>query len=194
MSTEMRASELYTRAVTAFDTVLRTLPADRYAAPTPCVGWDVRALVNHVVGEDRWAAELLAGRTIADVGSDLDGDLLGADPVAAWSTATAAARRAVDAAGDDDVVALSAGPQRGPGRGRRLGQQGRAAARRRRRRLRPSGPDRGPGPRAAQRGRSRPAVRVNARRLESLTSCVEGSRLVPQMQVRRALKGVGLYL
>jgi uncharacterized protein (TIGR03086 family) len=110
MSTGMPARELFRRAVTAFDTVVRAVPGDRSAAPTPCAGWDVRQLVNHVVGEDRWAAELLAGRTIADVGTDLDGDLLGADPVAAWSVASAAAGRAVDSAGDDDMVALSVGP------------------------------------------------------------------------------------
>lgn len=109
MSAEIPARQLYSRAVTAFDTVLRTVPTNRYSAPTPCADWDVRALVNHVVAEDGWAAELLAGRTIADVGDDLDGDLLGADPVAAWSDASAAAGRAVEAAGDD-LVALSAGP------------------------------------------------------------------------------------
>lgn len=38
------------------------------------------SLVNHVVAKDRWTPPLLAGRTIADVGDRLDGDLLGADP------------------------------------------------------------------------------------------------------------------
>ena len=40
----------------------------------------MRDLVNHVVGEDRWTVPLVEGRTIADVGSSLDGDLLGDDP------------------------------------------------------------------------------------------------------------------
>jgi uncharacterized protein (TIGR03086 family) len=106
----MPVRELYARAVNAFDKVLRSVPGDRLSAPTPCVGWDLRALVNHVVGEQRWAAELLAGRTIAEIGGDLDGDLLDADPVAAWSAASAAAGRLVDAAAEDDVVALSSGP------------------------------------------------------------------------------------
>jgi uncharacterized protein (TIGR03086 family) len=106
----MPARQLYTRAVATFDATLRAVPVDRYTAPTACAAWDVRALVNHVVGEDRWAAELLAGRTIADVGGTLDGDLLGADPVAAWSSATAAAGRAVEATAGDALVTLSAGP------------------------------------------------------------------------------------
>jgi uncharacterized protein (TIGR03086 family) len=39
--------------------------------------------VNHVVGEDRWTKPLVDGRTIAEVGDTLDGDLLGGEPVAA---------------------------------------------------------------------------------------------------------------
>ena len=48
---------------------------------TPCTEWDVRALVNHVLGEIRWAVPLFAGSTIAEVGDRFDGDLLGDDPV-----------------------------------------------------------------------------------------------------------------
>lgn len=110
MTATIPARELYARAAATFDQAVRAVPADRWTAGTPCAGWDARALANHVVGEDRWAAELLAGRTIADVGTTLDGDLLGGDPTAAWSTALAAAARAVDGTADDALVALSAGP------------------------------------------------------------------------------------
>ena len=53
---------------------------DQWDLPTPCTEWDVRALVNHVVGEERWTGPLLDGMTIAEVGDRFDGDLLGDDP------------------------------------------------------------------------------------------------------------------
>ena len=64
---------------------------------TPCADWDVRQLVNHVVGEDRWTKPLVDGRTIAEVGSSLDGDLLGDEPIAAARDAADEAVTAVAA-------------------------------------------------------------------------------------------------
>jgi len=78
---------LFERAVTRFGERV-TAVGDRWAAATPDTEWDVRALVNHVLSENLWAPPLLAGSTIAAVGSRFDGDQLGADPVAAWEAAT----------------------------------------------------------------------------------------------------------
>jgi uncharacterized protein (TIGR03086 family) len=65
-----------------------------WSALTPCSDWNVRTLVNHVVGEDRWTKPLVEGKTIADVGDAFDGDLLGKDPK---SAAIAAADDALNA-------------------------------------------------------------------------------------------------
>lgn len=110
MTADCTAYEQYARTIELFADVLRTVPGDAWSAPTPCAGWDIRALVNHVVGEDRWAAELLTGRTIADIGATLDGDLLGPDPLFAASAAFTAAKAAAAAADRTDPVPLSAGP------------------------------------------------------------------------------------
>ncbi|PYC75867.1 TIGR03086 family protein [Streptomyces tateyamensis] len=69
--------------------------ANQWSAPTPCEGWSVRELVNHLTVEQLWVPELLLGATIAEVGSRFDGDRLGGDPVAAWTAAAAAARTAL---------------------------------------------------------------------------------------------------
>lgn len=55
-----------------------------WTAPTNC-DMDARALVNHIVTGHDWATELTRGKTIADVGSSLDGDVLGTDPLAAYA-------------------------------------------------------------------------------------------------------------
>ena len=60
--------------------------------------------------EDLWAPPLLAGSTIAEVGDRFEGDVLGAEPKAAWAAASAAAVRAVQADGTmDRIVHLSFG-------------------------------------------------------------------------------------
>ena len=72
--------------------------------------WNIHDLVNHVVSEDLWAPPLLAGSTIAEVGDQFDGNVLGADPLAAWTSASAGAVRAVGEDGAmDRIVHLSFG-------------------------------------------------------------------------------------
>lgn len=84
---------------------------DQWSLPTPCEGWSVRELVNHIVSGNLWAAELGRGRTIADVGSALDGDLLGTDPLAAYDRSAAAAAAVFEAPGAlDSPCAVSYGP------------------------------------------------------------------------------------
>ncbi len=83
--------ELFTRSVQHFGAVVDRVPDDAWTGPTPCADWDVRALVNHVVGEGRWVVPLLEGKTVAEVGDALDGDLLGDAPAEAASTAGKAA-------------------------------------------------------------------------------------------------------
>jgi uncharacterized protein (TIGR03086 family) len=95
----MELEELYRRSVDGFaDRVSRVAP-EQWSAPTPCSEWDVRALVNHVVGEERWTAPLFAGATIAEVGDRLDGDLLGVDPLAAARAAAEETNAVVSAPG-----------------------------------------------------------------------------------------------
>lgn len=91
----MDVVELHRRTTEEFLRAVRSVHSGAWSVPTPCADWDLRALVNHVVGEDRWTVPLCRGATIEEVGDGLDGDLLGADPVAAAEDAAAAAEAAV---------------------------------------------------------------------------------------------------
>ncbi|MFN8019250.1 MAG: TIGR03086 family metal-binding protein [Acidimicrobiales bacterium] len=103
----MDVRDLHAEGIEAFAAHLAAVPGDGWGWPTPCVEWDVRALVNHVVGENRWLPPLLEGATVADVGDALDGDLLGADPHTAWDGSARAALDAVRVVDLDRIVHLS---------------------------------------------------------------------------------------
>lgn len=104
-------AELHARALHATGRIVRAVPADRWHAPTPCSGWDARALANHLVSGNWWAAELAAGRTIEDVGSRLDGDVLGDDPARAYAESAEAADAAFRRPGALEApCAVSYGP------------------------------------------------------------------------------------
>jgi uncharacterized protein (TIGR03086 family) len=103
-ATTDRLKDLYARATAGFGAAVHAVGEADWRLPTPCAEWDVRALVDHVVGEHRWVVPLLAGRTIADVGDELSGDLLGDDPVAAHDDAAAPSTAAV---ADADLTAIT---------------------------------------------------------------------------------------
>lgn len=88
----MDLNTLYHRTVECWATRVNDVLQEQWGDPTPCAGWSVRDLVNHVVSEDRWTVPLMEGRSIEEVGDRFDGDLLGQDPVVA---ALEAAKEAV---------------------------------------------------------------------------------------------------
>ncbi|HEX3814934.1 MAG TPA: TIGR03086 family metal-binding protein [Mycobacteriales bacterium] len=87
-------SVLLARGLGEFERRVRRVSARQWQDPTPCSGWDVRALVNHVTVEQLWAPELFRGRTIEEVGDRFAGDQLGSDPVATWERAAAGSEAA----------------------------------------------------------------------------------------------------
>jgi uncharacterized protein (TIGR03086 family) len=87
--------DLYRRALGEFGARVHAVAPDQWSHPTPCRDWEVRVLVNHLVAEQLWVPPLLAGKRVADLGADFaTGDVLGADPVAAWDAAADAAAAA----------------------------------------------------------------------------------------------------
>ncbi|MBA2725723.1 MAG: TIGR03086 family protein [Actinobacteria bacterium] len=84
---EVSPSDIFVLAVDEFDARVKQVKDDQWVDATPCTEWNVRDLINHIVNEARWVPPLLAGKTIAEVGNALDGDLLGSNPHEAWDKA-----------------------------------------------------------------------------------------------------------
>ena len=103
--------KVHRQALSSTRRILAGVRTDQWAAPTPCPEWDVRALTNHIVAGNWWAAELAGGRTIADVGDRLDGDVLGDNAVDEYDLSAAAAMAAFERPGAMETpCAVSYGP------------------------------------------------------------------------------------
>jgi uncharacterized protein (TIGR03086 family) len=73
---------------------------DQWGAPTPDDEWDVAALVDHLIDENRWVAPLMEGLSLADAGDAVAAlPSIADDRVRAWDTAAAAAAAAFAAEG-----------------------------------------------------------------------------------------------
>ena len=86
---------LHGRAVDTMRRVIDRVRPDQLGAATPCSEWDVRALLNHVVGGNRMAVALLAG----EAPPDRNADHLGDDPQGAFGETAAVAEAALRAEG-----------------------------------------------------------------------------------------------
>ena len=91
--------ELFRRAQGEFDRRVAAIKDDQWKDPTPCSDWDVRALVHHLVYEMVWTPPMFEGKTVADVGDQYEGDILGNDPKAAWADTSAKALTSVSKPG-----------------------------------------------------------------------------------------------
>lgn len=83
------------QALDVFDRAMHKVGLTDWDSPTPCTEWTVRDLVNHLVYEQLWVPDVLAGHTIEEVGDKYDGDQLRDDPQEAWRASSDAARSAV---------------------------------------------------------------------------------------------------
>src|SRR5260370_28060964 len=99
----MTTGQLYVRAMTSTLRIIEQVSPERWHAPTPCTEWDAQQVVNHIIGENLWAAELFQGKTVAEGGTALDGDLTGDDPAAAYRRSVEGARQEVEAPGAMDA-------------------------------------------------------------------------------------------
>ncbi|MEY2583502.1 MAG: hypothetical protein QOE09_3351 [Ilumatobacteraceae bacterium] len=104
-------STAHREALAAVRPIVAGIRDDQWDLPTPCVGWTVRDLLNHIVAGNLWAAALARGRTIDEVGSALDGDMLIAGPVLAYDMSAESAASVFELPGALEApCAVSYGP------------------------------------------------------------------------------------
>src|SRR5437870_116169 len=114
-----RDLELLAVARMGFKRLLELLGADDWAKPTPCTEWDVRQLVNHVVGSDLRYADLLSGGRADDFARRRQEEtgsapVVGSDPLEDWACSGAALDAAFRKPGAmEQVVDYPPGPVRG---------------------------------------------------------------------------------
>jgi len=96
----MELYEAFDRAVTSTAGLVKAVRLDQAGAPTPCTEWDVRDLLNHIIGT-LWLSEALlsdhAPRHPMAPGGLPGTDLAGPDPAGAYAEASAAALTAASA-------------------------------------------------------------------------------------------------
>lgn len=108
----MREQDVFVLADHALDDVVRQITGDQWAMTMPADFAmrrtddrvpTLREVINYHAYDDAWVPDMLAGRTMHDVGRDkFDGDLLGADPRAAFSSLVDAACAAAAHLGDPE--------------------------------------------------------------------------------------------
>jgi uncharacterized protein (TIGR03086 family) len=107
----MTEAEVYVLSERAFTRVVEQLPDDRWEETTP--EWfstnrrgplALRELINYHAYDTAWVPDVLAGKTIEEVGVAWDGDLLGAEPKLAYRAFADAAIAAAEGLDDPERV------------------------------------------------------------------------------------------
>jgi uncharacterized protein (TIGR03086 family) len=110
----MTIQETFNLAEQALERVIDQIKDDQWELIVP-EGFarkreSLRTIVNYHAYDDAWVPDVLSGKTIDEVGSIYDGDLLGSDPKANYHAITEKAQAAVSALTDlDKTVHLSYG-------------------------------------------------------------------------------------
>lgn len=103
-------TEMYELADQTLGRYVAQVKDSQWNMPTPDAEWSVRDLVHHGLEAELWVPDVLAGRTIEQVGDRYAGDIMGNDPKAAWTTASEKAQATVrDFTAMDQTVHLSYG-------------------------------------------------------------------------------------
>jgi uncharacterized protein (TIGR03086 family) len=105
----MDLKTLFKQCLATASAVIKQVKPEQYRDPTPCTEWDVQTLINHMLYELSWAADILDGKTIAEVGTKYNGDLIASDLFKNWTTAANLGLKSLTKVNLDQTVHLSFG-------------------------------------------------------------------------------------
>lgn len=106
----MTTKDLFLMSDAALRGVIDALAPEQLALPVP-ESWsstkvgDLRGILALHAKDEAWVPDVLAGRTIEEVGDSWSGDLLGDDPIGSYDRLNDLATAAVNATTDLDAVA-----------------------------------------------------------------------------------------
>lgn len=92
----MDIKKLHKTAIDMTHMFVKGIKTDDWNNQSNCDKWSVRELVNHIVVENWWVPELLAGKTIKEVGDMFEGDMLDGSPIQAYEESSSAAQEAIN--------------------------------------------------------------------------------------------------
>lgn len=105
----MTAKELYVYAIDQATAVVVQVEPEQLGLATPDTEWTVRDLLQHMLYELAWTADIVAGKTIPEVGERYETDLVGGDPIENWRRYALRVQEVVETCSDTGVAHLSYG-------------------------------------------------------------------------------------
>lgn len=105
----LEAKPLFSSSIEIATDCVNCIRPEFMSNSTPCSEWDLRQLLNHMVYEVLWVPDLLAGKTVAEVGNAYEGDVLRENPSRSWQVAAGQALAAAEGCDTQTAVHLSYG-------------------------------------------------------------------------------------
>jgi len=103
----MDPKKLYLYALDVATKVVERVGLEQMELATPDTEWNVHDLLQHIIYELAWTADIVAGKTIEEVGDKYEGELLVGNPVQAWRHYEVMARVAVEECDVETTAHLS---------------------------------------------------------------------------------------
>lgn len=103
----MNAKLFFEKCLEQATHVIDLVQTSDFKKPTPDTEWTVRDLVAHTLYELNWTADILLGKTIAEVGDAYEGDLIQGDLQGNWHAAADRARLALQKVDTTSTVHVS---------------------------------------------------------------------------------------